>query len=371
MRLPKALLLCAATVTLNANSGHDHPTTPSDADLNNFTAWPAEMQSMSDNGRARIERFLSDNGSSSFLVIYKGKIAFEYGDIHQKHLIHSIRKPLLALLYGHAIAAGHLELDETLSDLSLEEPTAAFLPQEGNATVRQLLQSRSGVYLPAAAESEQMQAARPERGSNQPGEAYYYNNWSFNSLGTLFEARAGQSIYDAFDAQLAKPLGMTRYANKTGSFAIEKGQDQDLSYADLDGFYLTETDKSRHAAYHFRLSAHDLALIGQLLVQRGQWNEQQLVSADWLDEITQCHSTINEDIGGGRSLCYGMMWQVVQQDGRASAFMHTGMGVHMIYVHPGAELVLVHRMDTENGAGEASAPVQSLIGMTFGALRSD
>ena len=38
-----------------------------------------------------------------------------------------------------------------------------------------------------AAETPAMKAARPERGSHAPGTFWYYNNWDFNVLGTVFE----------------------------------------------------------------------------------------------------------------------------------------------------------------------------------------
>lgn len=368
MNFRKSNLLLLGILSLLGMAAHGHRADDEGENLTRFESWPAHSSPMSESGEAAIEAFLQEGGSSSFLVIFRGKIAYQYGDIHEKHLIHSIRKALLVLLFGEAVDDGRIDLDETLSTLDLAEPGVEFSAQEKQATVRQLLQSRSGIYLPAAAESVRMTESRPERGSHQPGESYYYNNWSFNSVGTLFEARTGRSIYEAFDTKLAKPLGMTSYAGKIGSFTIENGVDDDLNLEGFDGFYLIEADKSRHPAYHFRLSSHDLALIGQMLAQGGEWQGEQLIAADWIEEITRCYSLLNPDIGGGRSSCYGMMWQVVQQDGRPSAFSHTGLRDHMVYVHPGAQLVLVHRVDTEDGDSQMKAPVQNLIGLTFSAL---
>lgn len=321
-------------------------------------------------GVERITRFLEDNGSSSFLMIYKGKIAYRYGDIHRKHLIHSMRKPLLSLLYGEAVASGKIDLLDEIDTLGLEEKNTPFLPSEKAATVAQLLESRSGIYMPAAAETSEMAARRPKRGSDKAGERYFYNNWSFNSAGTLFETKTGESIYDAFDRVFAKPLGMSSYQGKIGDFSITGSNDQDLPLKGLDGFYLLEADKSRHKAYHFRLSAHDLALVGQLVANGGAWQGKQLIAKDWIERSTRCATVLNANIGGGRSLCYGMMWEVVQQDGKSAAFTHTGLGVHMIYVHPGAGLVLVHRVATESdGYRFPRGRVSALIGLSFAALR--
>ncbi|UTW56063.1 serine hydrolase [Kordiimonas sp. SCSIO 12610] len=339
------------------------------APLNRFEYWPDDQSPLTENGKAQIKSYLEKNGSSSFLIIRKGKIAFEYGDIHKKHLIHSMRKPIMSLLYGRAVEKGQIDLEETVASLDLDETGVAFTDTEKSATVADLLKARSGIYLPAAAETSEMAAARPKRGLHQPGEQYFYNNWSFNSVGSVFEAKTGIRIYDAFHEQLAKPLGMTSYQHNIGNFSVVSNED-DLEMDGLDGFYLLEAENSRHPAYHFRLSAHDLALIGQLIVQDGNWNSEQLVPSEWLEKSTQCYSVINENIGGGRSLCYGMMWELVRQsDNRITAFSHTGLGVHMIYVYPAAELVLVHRVDTEGEYHFPSGGTPALIGMTFGAFK--
>ncbi len=161
---------------------------------------------------------------------------------------------------------------------------------------------------------------------------------------------------------------MTGYGNRITSFTLTEGDGSDLPLDGLDGFYLLEPAKSRHPAYHFRLSAHDLALIGQLLVNDGTWNGEVLLPADWIRQTTDCTSVLNDNAGGGRSICYGMMWEVVRQNGKTSAFLHTGLGVHMIYVHPGAELVLIHRVDTEGDYRFPRGRVPQLIGLSFRAF---
>jgi CubicO group peptidase (beta-lactamase class C family) len=337
-----------------------------------FDSWSADENPFSAEGTERIDAFLEDSGSSSALILYQGKVAYQYGDIHEKHLIHSIRKAVLGILYGQLIQDGRVALDERVGDLSLAEVETPFSDREASATVRQLLQSRSGIYLPAAAETARMKESRPARGSHEPGEAYYYNNWSFNALGTLFEARSSKTVYEAFQDQLAEPLGMTSFEGKIGSLVLrEEDANRDTlpsSLSDVDGFYLHEPENSRHRAYHFRLSAHDLALFGQLLVEDGLWEGRQLVSKDWIDQVTTCQSVVNENIGGGRSLCYGMMWSVAARDGATISFSHTGEGVHLISVHPGAEMVIVHRAPTEDPNFQRKNHPSGLIGLTFEAF---
>ncbi|MDP5105101.1 MAG: hypothetical protein NWQ31_02900 [Polaribacter sp.] len=48
--------------------------------------------------------FLQNHGSSSMMVIVDGEVIFNWGNTSEKHLIHSIRKPLIHSLIGIAVA---------------------------------------------------------------------------------------------------------------------------------------------------------------------------------------------------------------------------------------------------------------------------
>lgn len=54
----------------------------------------------SEQGLATLRQVLADAGSESMLLVHKGKVFFEWGDIRRKRLVHSIRKPLLHALIG-------------------------------------------------------------------------------------------------------------------------------------------------------------------------------------------------------------------------------------------------------------------------------
>jgi len=273
-----------------------------------------------------------------------GKVLFEWGDIRKKILVHSIRKALLNGLMGTCYGEGYLDLDASLADLGIDDIAPSLTPAEKTATLRQVLQSRSGVYHAAAAESDGMDRTRPERGRHAPGTYYYYNNWDFNVAGHVFEQVSGARIYDAFDARIARPLGMLDYHNHI----VAPPGEGDSVDATADGYYQLEPERSRFPAYHFRLSAHDLALYGQLFLNRGMWNGKQIIPAAWIDLTTKPESILNEQYG----LAYGMLWDVLVPDApdQTPSFFHTGLGVHMLGVYPKHKLVIVHRVDTEHGA---------------------
>lgn len=312
-----------------------------------------------------LAEFLEASGSESLLLLHDGKVFFEWGDIRRKRLVHSIRKALLNSLYGIHLGRGCLALDKTLGEFGIDDLPPVLSEPEKSATLRQLLQSRSGVYHPAAAESAQMAAAKPPRGSHAPGEHYHYNNWDFNVAGTIFEQCDRRTVHEAFYEDIAKPLGMLDYRNRLTAWP----DGDDPIAPDSDGMVKHEPGQSRHPAYHFRLSAHDLALYGQLFLDHGRWKGRQLVPSAWIDLSTRPYSILDAEYG----LAYGMLWNVLVPepgDERAS-FYHTGADVHMLGVYPKHRLVLVHRVDTEREFRFGGGDLYRVIRMVHGARMPD
>ena len=309
-----------------------------------------------------LEAFLNEAGSSSMLLVHDGKVFFEWGDVHRKHTIHSIRKSLLNALYGIYVERGVIDTSATLLELGIDDIEPGLSDREKSARIADLLRSRSGIYHDAAAVSPAMEADKPARGIHAPGEHFYYNNWDFNALGTVFEQLTGKSIYEAFREEIAEPIGMLHYA---GEHATIDGADEDAEIPQTDGFYQLEADKSKYPAYHFRMSAHDLALYGQLWLNGGMWKGERIVPASWIEASTRAYSVTNPRIGIG----YGMLWFVLMKNEERStrSFYHTGAGVHMLAVYPGSKLVFVHRVDTENGSEFRQESLYRIISMIFGA----
>lgn len=286
-----------------------------------------------------LDVFLKSAGSSSLMLLIDGKIAHQYGDVSKKHVVHSIRKSVINSLYGIAIADGLIDTSATLEDLKIDDING-LTSAEKQATVADLLKSRSGVYHAAAAVSKNMLRDIPKRGQYGPGEHFYYNNWDFNVLGYILEKATNQSIYTLFEEQIAKPLGMQDYSGIYDDIVEE-----DIEIPDVDGFYQHEQSKSLYPAYHFRLSTRDMARYGQLYLQMGKWNSEQIVSEKWIEASTTPYSITNDSYG----IAYGMLWYVLypNENRTTKSFYHTGNGVHMLGVYPSKNMVLIHRVDTE------------------------
>ncbi len=288
--------------------------------------------------------YAEEIGSAAVLVLHDGEVVFSFGDTKRKYMCHSIRKPFLGALYGIYVEKGIIDITATLEELNIDDIPPSLTASETKATIRDLLLSRSGVYHGAAGEVQSMSDARPERGAHPPGTFFYYNNWDFNALGTIFELTTGKKIFEAFYEDIAKPIGM-----------------QEFSAA--DGTYKFERSKSEHPAYFFRMSSRDLARFGLLYQNYGRWEGEQIVPEQWIRESTTVYPV--ENPGGDP---YGYLWRIIPaESGLGYGFYHTGLGVHLLSVLPEQKLVLVHRVDTDQDFDIKWSEIRTLMEMIVGA----
>jgi CubicO group peptidase (beta-lactamase class C family) len=281
--------------------------------------WSAERLRAADAVAASI-------GTDTYLVVHRGVLVHRYGDVARPRNVYSVRKSVLDVLIGMQVDRGAIDLDQTLADLGIDD-RQGLTPVERSATVRQLLQSRSGVYHPAAYETRDARAERPYRGSHAPGTYWYYNNWDFNTLGAIFEQRAGKSVFEALRDDLAGPLQFE-------DFVVSRDTESVLELA------------SRYPAYVMKLSARDLARVGLLMARGGQWRDRRLVSERWIAESTTPWSTVPSGWHG-----YGYLWWVPQKAwpfwtrSPGDVFFASGSGGQVLFVDRRRDLVIVHQVD--------------------------
>jgi hypothetical protein len=275
-------------------------------------------------------QFAIQSECQAVMALYDGKVFFSRGNIHKNYEVHSIRETFLSALYGIHFGRGHINLNATLEDLHIDDITPGLTISEKQARVEHLLISRSGVYHEAADEDQIMIDERPARGSHASGSFFYYNNWDFNALGTIFEQETGEEIFEAFEKKIADIVGMA-------DFSID------------NCFYQYEWDKSMHPAYHFKMSARDMAKFGALYQKNGRWKGLQIIPSDWIDESTMAYSTMENTNGLG----YGYMWKIIPEDSEIGqiigypGYYHTGAGGHVLVIIPDLNLVIVERYDTQ------------------------
>lgn len=256
----------------------------------------------------------------AFVALKDGGQLAQWGEADLPINTHSVRKSLLSGLYGIAIARGYIRLDQTLGELGIDDKVKPLTAMEKSATVRDLLMSRSGIYIEAAGEAKGMKDGRPRRGSHRPGEFFYYNNWDFNVLGVIFERRTGLTIGQAFYEWIAKPTGMTTF--KPGHVIY-----------DQPGY-------TEHRQFVIFMSAADLARFGMLYASNGSWNGHQVIPERWIRESTQPYSEVHDMPPFD---AYGYLWWL---DRRNDVVWADGWGGQFMIVDARRHLVLVARNDT-------------------------
>jgi CubicO group peptidase (beta-lactamase class C family) len=268
--------------------------------------------------------------TTGLLVVVGGKVLLEYGDVSEVTYVASVRKSILAMLYGSYVEDGTIDLDRTLEELGMDD-VGGLLPVEKQATIRHLLTARSGVYHLASNTGDD-RARAPARGSQTPGTYMLYNNWDFNAAGAAFELMTGRNIFDVLQTDLAEPLGFRDFHREVH----KKGGDLEIS---------------QYPSYHMHLSTRDMARLGYLMLRDGNWNGRQIIPAHWVRKISSPVTPPDEmhPPGGGWGIFgYGYMWwtlddQRIPPDYRGR--MHTAQGAfgQFITVIPAVDMVIAHK----------------------------
>ncbi|MDH5217461.1 MAG: serine hydrolase, partial [Gammaproteobacteria bacterium] len=100
--------------------------------------------------------------------------------------------------------------------------------------------------------------------------------------------------------------------------------------------WIKDSNDISFGAYGVYLTPRDLAKIGQLVLQDGQWNGQQIVSSDWITQSTQ--KQIENNSPTTTDYEYGYYWWIIPE---LNAFTAWGHGGSFITVMPDKQLVVV------------------------------
>jgi CubicO group peptidase (beta-lactamase class C family) len=283
-----------------------------------------------------LRAWLKTQDTTGMMVVVKGRVLFEYGDVAQVNKTASVRKSVLGMLMGNPVAEGKINLGSTVKELGLDD-IEPFEPIEEQARLIHLMMSRSGIYF---ADDEN----GPHKGSQPPDAMFYYNNWDFNAAGTAFEKLTGRNIYDALEKDLALPLGMQDF-DRTRQKKIQTIPDRLIS---------------KHPEYAMYLSTRDMARLGLLMLRLGKWNDAELMPKNWAHFLTTLHTPASEiwplamrqetSMGSCR-WGYGLLWWVwdepqVATSSNGSPFYgsFTAMGTDGQYlsVIPQYDMVVAH-----------------------------
>ncbi|MEQ8652138.1 MAG: serine hydrolase [Kiloniellales bacterium] len=273
--------------------------------------------------------FAAQLSSDTLVVVTDGKVVRSLGDLERRYPLHSIRKVLLSSLIGQHLGDGpkRIDLETTLEELGIDDDPGPLTPLQKQATVQHLMNGVSGINHAAAAEAG-LTAEKTRRlglTENEPGTKWAYNNWDHNALTTIFEARTGLSVAEAFEEGFATPLLL-----------------QDFSPEDVS--YIEEPEISLHRAVSFSMSARDLARFGMMFLGDGEIDGRRMLPAFWVDRIASDPvATGNDGLWAG----YSHLWWVPASDTGLpeGSFWALGLGHQALMVIPAWQTVIVHQAD--------------------------
>lgn len=294
---------------------------------------------------ARLEvlrAWLKTEQTSSMMVVANGKVIFSFGDVSHVSKIASVRKSILSMLMGKYVLSGVIDMNKTVKQLGLDDKIPFTLKEE-RATLEQLMAGRSGIYRDIP--TDDLTSQQPGRGSVYPGTYFSYNNWEFDAAGAAFEKLTGKNIYDALQSDLAIPLGMEDFH-------------RELQHKNPE-------PTSNFPEYAMWLSTRDMARLGLLMLNQGQWNGREILNADWIrystDPITPWDEMEPPELrlrGSPERWGFGIGWWVwdakpfpgnifLETAPFSGAYEARGTGGQYITVIPFRGLVLVHKTDID------------------------
>ena len=228
------------------------------------------------------------------------------------HITHSMCKSITGMAIGMLIEEGKLKLNENIYDIFSDHMNAFSKIFRPVITVENLLTMTSGVTFNESgivSGNDWLGSFLNASVNGKPGTEFQYNSLNTYVLSAIVTKRTGETLTEYLTPRLFGPLGITKYYWETCPKGITKG------------------------GWGLFLCAEDMAKLGQLYLQRGKWNGQQLVSEYWIEISTARHlKTQNGTYGYGYQL-----WM----EQRPGSFEYNGMLGQNVIIYPDMDMVLV------------------------------
>lgn len=266
---------------------------------------------------------------AAFLILQNGQLLFEeYYDDHQPDDLSgsfSMAKTIIALLVGAAIDDGYIR--------DIHQPVKDFLPDfaiaQHDVTLYHLLTMTSGLDWDeeyAAAFSVTTKAyygrdleklLKPIGINEPPGSVFYYTSGSTQLLAFILEKATGKKVSDYFTERIWSKIG-----------------------AENDALWSLDHEDGIEKAYCcFNSNARDFARLGQLILNGGYWDDEQIISSGFLMQMTTPLSYVS-DKKGNKVDYYGLQTWILHHQGMRIPYFRGILGQY-IFVVPEMDAVFV------------------------------
>ena len=275
--------------------------------------------SLSDEDRA----YLENHETSAYLVIQNGEIIFEeywdgYG-LESYSNIFSATKSIVALLIGIAIDEGKIK--------SVDQEIASYFTEfanddRGKITIKDLLTMSSGLDWNEAYESPFSITTKAYYGNklrevtsqqsliNKPGVSFRYQSGNTQLLSFILEKATGITISEYAAQKLWIPLG----ANHKAIWSLDKENGDEKAFC------------------CFNTNARDFARFGQLVLNNGMWNGNQLVPSTFIKTATSPATYLLNGTKDAALNYYGYQYWILPYHNSLIPYMrgHRGQYVYSI-----------------------------------------
>lgn len=263
------------------------------------------------------------------VVVRHGKLVFEeYYNGHTRDTpvdIRSATKSITSILTGIALDQGAIpHVDRPIMDyLRASYPD---IQDKDSLSLRHLLTMQTGLDCNDQDRRTRGQEDRMYRSQDwvryflsvpavsSPGQTFSYCTGGVVALGEVLAQATNSSVTDFADRFLFAPLQIENYQ-----------------------WAVFDNEKKVDTGGHLLITPQGLAKIGMLVLQEGRWNDQQLVSAEWIQQATQPQTYIDDNP-------YGFLWwisTVPYGDKQVEVIMARGNGGQVIFIVPEYQLTAV------------------------------
>ncbi len=222
---------------------------------------------------AYLESQAGRDGVRELFITRRGRVLWEGDHTHVVHGLWSMTKSFTSTVLGLLLDAGAATLD-TSAYQHVPELAVAY----SAVTLRHFATMTSG-YRAVGDEPWEDYVHGPSRTPLlpdpeplfAPGAAFAYWDSAMNELGYVLTRIAGEPLRALFQRRIGDRLGLRPESWKWG----------DLGEA---GGLSVQCGAGNHG--RVRMSARDVARLGQLFLAQGKWAGEQLLSAAWVQEAT-------------------------------------------------------------------------------------
>ena len=212
----------------------------------------------------------------SLMIVRHGKIVAEgwWNPYNPKspHLLYSLSKSFTSTAIGLAVAEELVSLDDPV--ISFFPDKAPEKPSENlqNMRIRDLLRMTTG----HASDSYRRIQGHPDGWvtgflslpvEHKPGSIFIYNTGATYMLSAILQKLTGQTLTDFLQPRLFEPLEIKKPFWRSDSEGINVGG---------TGLFVT---------------TKDIAKLGQLYLQKGNWNGEQILTENWVEAATSLQAS--------------------------------------------------------------------------------